>query len=295
MPTIAVHGSSIPFVEPTTIVILLGLALVAFLAIKWAQFVFGALGFLLLGAGVIGLVKFEEVQNWLKGGDLKGLAPQMQTITYGAMGLGAALLITSFLLKKVTSLRLLMYIVGLFVLGGLGYAEVQYGPTIRLLFREGVIRAGGIIESRQYQGDSKDNLKALYRALIAEHDSEGVFPLAPGWMDAIKDRITTGDMSMEEAEKKYADPALGPYQKGRYGFAMNDRASGKYAGDFSKPDEILLIFTSSKTERNAHGAPQKHLANPPRGEGNLGVTVSGNLVKINEDGSFEVLEKLGAS
>jgi hypothetical protein len=144
-------------------------------------------------------------------------------------------------------------------------------------------------QMREYEGTSKENLKALYTAMMLEHDSEEAFPPADQWMDAIKDRITTGDMPMAEAEKKYVNPMIQPAKKGQFGYAMNAALAGKYKDDVKNPDETLLIFDSKETSWNAHGDPKELLPDPPRQGGNLGITVSGKVVRV-ANGKLEPVE-----
>jgi len=90
-----------------------------------------------------------------------------------------------------------------------------------------VAHGAGLLEhhdERTYNATNEGNLKALYTALMLYHDSEGQFPQAAGWMDAIKTRIQANDMKPEEAAKKLVNP-LAATGAGTYGYAMNDAAS----------------------------------------------------------------------
>lgn len=275
--------------------ILAGLVLVVLLALKWAQFMLGLIGIGLVAFGAAASLRMEPWQKWLEGGELKGLAPQLPSIAYASLGVGALLLVGSFLLKKVTGLRVFMYILGAIAVAGIGYAGVAFGETLRVLLKYGIIRLGGDVGDLQYQGSRKQNLQFVYYALKTEHDSESAFPKASKWMDALKDRVTTNRLSLQEAEKKFADPALGPYRQGRYGIAFNDAASRKYIDDIPKKDKTLLIFTATDTARNAHGDPKRLLPDPPRGGANLGVTADGWLVEIGKDLSLKRLQNLNVS
>lgn len=278
--------------DPITVVVLAVLLLVVFLAVKWAQFVFGLLGLLLVIAGGWLVLNLETAQKFVEGGNtLRSLSPQLQTISFVTIGLGALLLIGSFFLKKLVSLRIGFMVFGILVMGLLGFAEVKYGHFVRLALKHGLISVGQLEHDAKYQGTSKDNLKALYLALIAEHDSEGAFPKADEWMDAIKDRIATNNMSQAEAMKKYVNPLIQPPKEGQFGYAMNDAAGGKYIDDVKDKDNTLLIFDSSDTSKNAHGNPNELLPDPERSGGNLGITVSGRLVKVREDGKLEPVEE----
>ncbi|MDR3687845.1 MAG: hypothetical protein P4L46_00600 [Fimbriimonas sp.] len=130
----------------------------------------------------------------------------------------------------------------------------------------------------KYNANEETNLKDLYTALMAYHESEGQWPVAGGWMDAIKNRVSTADLAKGEADKKFVSPSLAG-QPGVYGYAMNDLASGKYKGDIKDP-KTLLLFDSSDTSRNAHGDPKKLIPKPPRPGGNTGITVGGTIVKL---------------
>lgn len=133
-------------------------------------------------------------------------------------------------------------------------------------------------EERKYEASTRANLTAIYKGMKLFHESEGQYPKAAQWMDAIKNRIQTGDMSEAEAAKKLVDPGL-KGKAGAYGYAMNDAASEKYEGDL-KDKKMPLIFMSSDTALNAHGDPSKLAPNPPRPGGNFAVTVDGSIVRL---------------
>lgn len=156
---------------------------------------------------------------------------------------------------------------------------IWVGPVLLDFYNSGIL--GSQLSGkkmREYQGTSMDNLKALHTALMLYHDSEGQFPEASGWMDAITDRIKAGDMTQEEADKKFVNPLLG--KKGEYGYAMNDACSKKYKDDIKDPSKTPLLFDSSDTRWNAHGSPESLLPKPPRPGGNLGVSVDGNILQL---------------
>jgi hypothetical protein len=125
-------------------------------------------------------------------------------------------------------------------------------PTVRDLWP---LLFGAKDPELTYQGTSIDNLKALHTAMTLYHDSEGQFPDASGWMEAIKPRIAQADLKKGEAEKKLIRPAL-LGKEGQYGYAMNDAASAKYKDDIKDP-KTPLIFESTETGYNAHGDPAK--------------------------------------
>lgn len=144
------------------------------------------------------------------------------------------------------------------------------GRAIRNLWQNGTIQAVLTEPDKvEYSATNEANLKALYTAMMLYHDSEGQFPKADGWMDAIQNRITSSDLKEGEGAKKLHNPALKP---GDYGYAMNDIASGKYKEDVKEKDAVL-IFESSETVRNAHGDPTKN-----RRKGGKGITLAGKIV-----------------
>lgn len=192
--------------------------------------------------------------------------------------------------KPSTAKRILKF-TGLILLAGLIFGAWRYGPTLYDFYKAGFFE--GVLsekELRTYQGTSKDNLRALHLALSLYHDSEGQFPHAEGWMDAIKPYIRTGDMKEEEAMKKLVNPLIRPSKDGVYGYAMNDAASAKYEEDVENPDLTPLIFDSSETGRNAHGKPEELLPQPERQGGNLGISISGELLEFDDQGKASKLK-----
>jgi len=182
--------------------------------------------------------------------------------------------------KPSTAKRIFKF-VGLVRLAGLIYAGWRFGPTAWDLWQAGLFE--NVLspkELRKYQGSSMDNLKAMHLALSLYHESEGQFPYANGWMDAIQPYMQSGDMSKEEAMKKLVNPLIRPAKKGVYGYAMNDAASAKYKDDVPKPSETLLVFDSSETGWNAHGKPEKLLPDPSRQGGNHGITIDGTILRF---------------
>ncbi len=136
-----------------------------------------------------------------------------------------------------------------------GGAALFYGPVIADLSREGILQ--GLLskpQERAYLGDSEDNLRALYLGMKLYHDSEGAFPEAESWMDAIGKRVKTSDMSEDEAAKKLIRPDLRG-QPDRYGYAMNVAMAGMYLEDVKDPSRTPLLFESRETGRNAAGDP----------------------------------------
>ena len=105
------------------------------------------------------------------------------------------------------------------------------------------------------------------------HESEGQFPQAAEWMDAIANRITTTDMKPGEGEKKLHDPAYSGADQ--FGYALNAEASGKYKGDI-KDKSAILIYESKTTIKNASGDPKKD----ERAPGAKAVTLDGKIVSL---------------
>jgi hypothetical protein len=152
------------------------------------------------------------------------------------------------------------------------------GKAIRDLLGTGIVQASlSPKEMEQYHATTEGNLKAIYNALKLYQDSEGQFPDASGWMDAIQNRILVNNMTGEEAQKKLISPAVSA-TPGQFGYAMNDKASAKYIGDLDP--KMPLIFDSSNTAKNAHGTPDTLLPKPPRSGQNMGITVDGTIVKL---------------
>jgi hypothetical protein len=118
--------------------------------------------------------------------------------------------------------------------------------------------------------DSDANLKALGTAMRLYHESEGAYPQAAGWMDAIEPRLILNDLPKKEADKKLHRPDA---PEGAYGYAMNDAASGKYRGDL--PKGTILLFESTPTGMNAHGDPTRD-GKP----GGRAVTIEGDAVAL---------------
>jgi hypothetical protein len=171
--------------------------------------------------------------------------------------------------------------VGLLLLAGLVFAGWRFGPTLWDLWRGGHLQGlFGEKELREYRGNSMQNLRALHLALSLYHESEGQFPHASGWMDAIQPYMLSADMKKEESMKKLVNPLIVPARKGVYGYAMNDAASAKYKDDVPDPSQTPLVFDSAKTEWNAHGDPQQLLPEPPRQGGNLGISVDGVVLLL---------------
>lgn len=157
------------------------------------------------------------------------------------------------------------------------YAGVRFGPDLYAAYKAGFLDK---TQLRAYQGTSIENLKAIHTALMLYHDSEGQFPSARGWMDAVKPRLKTNDLKPEEALKKLRNPTIQPPGEDVYGYAMNVAVSQKYKDDLKDPDSTILVFDSKDTRWNAFGDPMKDAADPPRPGGNQAVTVGGKVVPL---------------
>lgn len=135
-------------------------------------------------------------------------------------------------------------------------AAILWGPLVYSLWRRGVF--GQLFSGQDkhaYEGTTRKNLQAMRTALLGYQESEGQFPVAAGWMSAIENRLSTDVLKKGEGEKKMIRPEL-VGEAGKYGYAFNDAASGKYIGDI-KDQKIPLVFESTSTEKNAHGDPEK--------------------------------------
>ncbi len=159
------------------------------------------------------------------------------------------------------------------------------GPsTVLALFKTAVYaKKEGFLDpeqQRQWEGTSKQNLQALQTAILKYADSEGQFPKADSWMDAIQPYIKTADLSEEEAKKKFVNPLLQPAKAGVYGYAMNDALSEKLVEDVKDPQRVVLLFDSAKAGWNAHGDPKKDAASPERPGGNKAIPVKGDVAAL---------------
>jgi hypothetical protein len=157
------------------------------------------------------------------------------------------------------------------ILGGGGLVllglAIWVGPVLRDLYTRGFFEKQ---EKRTYTGDSEANLKAIQTALLLYHESEGQFPSSLGWMDAIENRLATGDMEGKESRKKLVRPDLLD-QEGRYGYAMNREFSQKYKEDV-RDIKAPLVFESADTSRNASATTREFVKG-------VGITVQGTIVR----------------
>jgi hypothetical protein len=162
------------------------------------------------------------------------------------------------------------------VLGALALVLIAigtiYGPILADFARAGFFEKQ---EKRDWEPETRKNLEVIQTALKLVHDSDGVYPKAAEWMDKIKNRIRTEDLSKTDALQKLVDPAAGGAQ-GVYGFAFNEAASEQYIDDLPQKGETILVFQSVNTEWNAHGTPEE--VGRPRG---FGITAAGDIVELN--------------
>lgn len=143
------------------------------------------------------------------------------------------------------------------------------GPPLLDLGRGGFLSCAP--PKHEYSATSEQNLKAIYQAMMLYHESEGQFPEASGWMDAIGNRISSNDLKKGEEKKKLIRPDL-LGQDGKFGYAMNPAASAKYKDDVKDPSTTPLIFESKETARNANGDPEKS-------RDGLAISVDGTILK----------------
>lgn len=173
----------------------------------------------------------------------------------------------------------LAYVLGTLVALVLGFLYLTSpGGAVRDIWRSGIVQEVlSEPEKRAYHATTEGNLRAIYTALKLYNESEGAYPDSRHWMDAIHNRLEVNDMTAAEAQKKLVSPAFAK-SPGQYGYAMNDAASMKYAGDLDP--KMPLVFDSSDASRNAHGDPGSLAPNPPRAGENMAITVDGSLIKL---------------
>jgi hypothetical protein len=135
-----------------------------------------------------------------------------------------------------------------------------------------VLRTGVLnkIPEKEYVATNEANLQALRTAMLLYHDAEEQFPMASGWMDAVKVSLRTNDLKDGEEMKKLRVPGA---KEGEFGYGMNLTVSGRYKDDV-KP-ETILIYQSKDRKWNAAGDPLKD------GTG-AGITLSGSIVKLGD-------------
>lgn len=148
------------------------------------------------------------------------------------------------------------------------YAGVRFGPDLMTAYRQGFFEKQA---KREYTPDHEGNLRAIHTALMLYHESEERFPMANGWMDAIKPLLRTADLSPEDALKKLKRPGADS-RDDVWGYSINKSCAGKYKDDIASGSATVLVFESQKTEWNA-------ASNDEESKKALGITVGGDLKK----------------
>ncbi|MBL8048797.1 MAG: hypothetical protein JNJ45_08950 [Chthonomonas sp.] len=144
-----------------------------------------------------------------------------------------------------------------------GYVGFRFGPDAYVAYKNGLFEKQ---QKHNYRSDDTENLKAMLAALMLYHESEGQFPVASGWMDAIESRIKTNDLADGQAIKKLQRPGAAA---GEYGYALNTAFGGKYIDDV-KDQTQPLIYVSKQKSRNAAGDPKVDRSG-------MGITVKGEI------------------
>jgi len=168
--------------------------------------------------------------------------------------------------RKPTKQTILL-VLGLIV----GFFLYRIGQDVWSLQRAGFFEQ---IEKQEYQASRLDNLKALHTALTLYHDSEGQYPSAAGWMDAIEPSLNTADLKDGESKKKMIRPDLAA-QPGAYGYGISSAAAGKFKDDVPEKGSAILVFESKATTRNATGEAKTE--GLPKGKA---VTIDGAIVEF---------------
>lgn len=137
------------------------------------------------------------------------------------------------------------------------------GRALRDIFGAGFLERP---DKKAYVADREGNLKAIYTALNLYHDSEGAYPPAATWMDAIQPRLRSNSLTGESAGQKLVRPGV---TGGGFGYALSPDAAGRYKDDVK--GERILVSESENTARNASGKPVS---------GSLAVTVDGKIVTV---------------
>jgi hypothetical protein len=133
-------------------------------------------------------------------------------------------------------LRLAGLILGLLGIGGVT-------PAVNELLAVGKV-ANTVLSEKYDEARNKtcpDHLKQLYNAMMLYSDSyDGQLPPADRWMDAIKENVPQDEwLHCTEVKKGF-------------GYAMNSAVGGMRVSAVKNPDRTLILFESTKTERNAH-------------------------------------------
>ncbi len=167
--------------------------------------------------------------------------------------------------------RGVLIVLALVILG----VGVWLGPLVRDVLKSGILDKA---DARVYEGNNTENLKMMYAALMAYHNSEDHFPDSSGWVTAIENRIKTADLTEADAQKKLVRPDL-RNKPGEYGYAMNDAASKKYKGDLKDP-KMPLLFNSKATQKNANGDPNGAARTGQHLGGNLAISLDGTILRL---------------
>lgn len=168
------------------------------------------------------------------------------------------------ILLAVKHLRKIGKGLSLILLGFLVYAGIRFGPDAWTAYQNGLFEKQ---TKTEYAGSSEDNLRALQTALLLFHESEGAFPAANSWMDAIEGRLQSASLKSGEAAKKLHQPGM---SGDKYGYAFNVAASKKYKDDLGS-GKTILVFESKDLRRNASGSPQSRSG--------LAITLDGTILK----------------
>lgn len=125
-----------------------------------------------------------------------------------------------------------------------------------------------------YEGKtSEENLKAMFTAAESYHSSEEKYPEASSWNDDILPRLNTPDLKEGEANKKLTRPDL-LGQPGKFGYAINSEAAGKYKKDLKDP-KTILFFESKETSKNLSGNPSNDGKKPGKA-----ILIDGTIVEL---------------
>lgn len=123
-------------------------------------------------------------------------------------------------------------------------------PVARLAL---VANRQGFFESskpKDYLADRERNLDAIRVALNLTYESEGQFPEADKWMDALFTRMKTDDLTESSAKEKFHRPDV---PAGKFGYAFNRAAAGKIKKDL--PPGTVLVYECTQADWNASGDP----------------------------------------
>lgn len=155
-----------------------------------------------------------------------------------------------------------------------GYWLVQVGIVANSFARAGFFEEQ---QKRSYDNvDAENQLKDLHAALTLYLDSEGALPPANAWMDAIKPRLKTADLSETEALKKLQAPG----NRGKtdaFGIVFNPALGGK-AWEDVPPKTPVLFYSDTLTQLNAN-------ASPDAATNVLAITADGTVLILGESPS----------